>query len=134
VRQAFTGGVLTPLDEEDLKPYLAPYPTPESRRPILAWARQIPLGGEPPELVTRTEAYDAWLATSADIPKLLMTFEGSPTLLIGKDLAEWCAANIAGLETVDCGQAGHHAPEDRPHEIAAAIAAWADHHHLREER
>jgi haloalkane dehalogenase len=131
VRQAFTGGVLTPVADADLQAYLAPYPTPESRRPILAWARQIPLGGEPAELVARIEAYDSWLASSTDVPKLLMTFEGSPTLLITKDLADWCAENIAALEIVPCGQAGHHAPEDRPQEIAAAISAWADRHSLR---
>ncbi|MGF7239340.1 MAG: haloalkane dehalogenase [Frankia sp.] len=131
LRQAFTGGVLTPVSSEDLGDYLAPYPTRDSRRPILAWARQMPLGGEPAELVTRIEAYDAWLAKSTDIPKLLLTFEGSPTLLIDKELAEWCAANIAALETVPCGTAGHHAPEDRPEEIAAAVSAWADRHRLR---
>jgi haloalkane dehalogenase len=131
VRTAFTGGVLTPVSDEDLQAYLAPYPTRESRRPILAWARQFPLGGEPAELVARIEAYDAWLATSTDVPKLLMTFEGSPILLIGKELADWCATHIASLETVACGQAGHHAPEDRPEEIAAAVSAWADRHRLR---
>jgi haloalkane dehalogenase len=72
VRQAFTGGVLTPVEAEDLGHYLAPYPTPESRRPILAWAQQIPLGGEPRELVARIEVYDAWLASSSNVPKLLM--------------------------------------------------------------
>ncbi|GAA4620607.1 haloalkane dehalogenase [Actinoallomurus vinaceus] len=131
VHQAFTGGVLTPATDEDLQTYLAPYPTPESRRPILAWARQMPLGGEPAELVARIEAYDAWLAKSPDVPKLLMTFEGSPTLLIGEEMAAWCQANIAALETVDCGQAGHHAAEDRPEEIAAAVSDWADRHGLR---
>lgn len=131
VRQAFTGGVLTPVDDDDLAAYLAPYPTRDSRRPILAWARQMPLGGEPAELVARIEAYDAWLATSANVPKLLMTFEGSPTLLIGKELADWCATNIASLESVSCGKAGHHALEDRPEEIAAALSAWADRHGLR---
>lgn len=131
VRQAFTGGVLTPVSDHDLQTYLAPYPTRESRRPLLAWARQLPLGGEPAELVARIEAYDAWLATSSRIPKLLMTFEGSPTLLITEAMAQWCADHIASLEIVDCGKAGHHAPEDRPTEIAAAVAAWADRHDLR---
>ena len=84
IRQAFTGGVRTPVGEDDLAAYLAPFPTPESRRPVLAWARQLPLGGEPAELVTRIEAYDEWLATSTGTPKLLMTFDGSPTLLIGE--------------------------------------------------
>jgi haloalkane dehalogenase len=131
VRMAFTGGVLTPVSEEDLEIYLSPYPTRESRLPLLAWARQIPLGGEPAELVARIKAYDAWLATSTTVPKLLLTFEGSPTLLIGKELADWCATHIAALETVPSGEAGHHAPEDRPEEIATAIATWADGHALR---
>jgi haloalkane dehalogenase len=128
VTSAFTGGVRTPV--ADLSPYLAPFPTPESRRPVLAWARQIPLGGDPAELVERIEAYDAWLATSAGTPKLLMTFEGSPTLLIGPEMAQWCANNVAALDVVACGEAGHHAQEDRPKEIAAEIAAWADRHNL----
>jgi haloalkane dehalogenase len=131
VHQAFTGGVLTPVNDADLETYLAPYPTHDSRRPILAWARQLPLSGEPAELVARIEAYDAWLGTSTDVPKLLMTFEGSPTLLIGEELADWCRTNIAALETIACGQSGHHAPEDRPEAIAAAISTWADQHTLR---
>jgi haloalkane dehalogenase len=129
VRQAFTGGVRTPV--ADLEPYLAPFPTPESRRPILAWARQLPLGGEPAELIPRIEAYDEWLKTSTGTPKLLMTFEGSPTLLIGEEMTRWCAENVAALDVVACGEAGHHAQEDRPKEIAAEIAAWLDRHDLR---
>jgi haloalkane dehalogenase len=134
VRQAFTGGVLTPVSDDVLAEYLAPFPTRESRRPILAWARQLPFGGEPIELVERIEAYDKWLATSQDVPKLLMTFTGSPTLLISEAVADWCAANIAALEIVPCGEAGHHAQEDRPDEIAAEISAWADRHDFRQHR
>ena len=130
IRTAFTGGVLTPVSDEDLEAYLAPFPTRDSRRPVLAWARQMPLGGEPAELVARIEAYDAWLAESAPIPKLLLTFEGHPALM-SKQVTDWCAATIATLEIVACGPAGHHAPEDRPREIAAAISAWADRHQLR---
>jgi haloalkane dehalogenase len=130
IRAAFTGGVLTPVSAEDLDVYLAPYPTPESRRPILAWVRQRPLGGKPAEVVARIDGYAGWLAASEDVPKLLLTFEG-PGLIIGERLTGWCASHIAALEIVPCGQAGHHAPEDRPQEIAKAIAAWADRHRLR---
>jgi haloalkane dehalogenase len=130
VRQAFTGGVLTPVSDRDLAAYLAPYPTRESRRPLLAWARQLPIGGEPAGLIPRIEAYDAWLAASPQVPKLMMTFEGSPTLL-SPATADWCASHVAALEIVHCGKAGHHAPEDRSAEIAAAVSAWADRHALR---
>ena len=131
VRQAFTGGVLTPVPDEDLQIYLAPYPTPESRKPILAWARQIPLGGDPAELVARIEAYDAWLAASVDVPKLLLTFEGSPTLLMDQNYKNWCETNIAALDIVHVGRAGHHAAEDRPQEIGTEISTWIDKRDLR---
>jgi len=127
---AFSGGVLTPVGAEDLEVYMAPYPTPESRRPILEWVRQRPLGGEPAEVVERVDAFDTWLSLSLDVPKLLMTFEGHG-VLIDRHATEWCRENIAALTIVECGQAGHHAPEDRPNEIAAAINTWIDHHQLR---
>lgn len=129
VRQAYTGAVLTPVSDADMAVHLAPFPDASSRRPVLAWARQMPFDGEPAELVPRIEAYDAWLATS-DVPKLLLTFEGSPTLLIGPQLHAWCEENIAALDVVPVGEAGHHAMEDRPKEIAAEIAAWAERHGL----
>ncbi|MEE4542470.1 haloalkane dehalogenase [Streptomyces sp. V4-01] len=131
VRMAFTGaGVLNPVSDEDLAAYLAPYRTRADRRPLLAWARQIPLDGEPAAVVARIEAFGAWLAASSQVPKLLMTFEGSPTLLVDKATADWCAEHVAALETVPCGEAAHHAPEDQPAAIAAAVLAWRARHGL----
>jgi haloalkane dehalogenase len=130
IRMAYTRAVRTPVADEVLAAYLAPFPTPQTRRPVLAWAQQMPIGGGPAELMARIESFDAWLATSADVPKLLLTFEGSPTLQ-GPETAAWCAENIAGIEIVACGEAGHHAAEDRPAEIGAAIAAWTGRRGLR---
>ena len=45
--------------------------------------------------------------------------------MIGPELTAWCEANIASLDVVACGPAGHLAPEDQPEAIAAAIAEWA---------
>jgi haloalkane dehalogenase len=130
VESAFTGGVLNPVSEQDMRAYRAPYPTRESRRPVLEWARSLPLDGEPSDVTERVEQYGKWLASSGEIPKLLLTFDSSPTLLIGKQMADWCAANITALETQQCGPAGHHAPEDQPQAIADAIGAWARRHTL----
>ena len=58
--------------------YRKPYPTRESRLPLLRWARSMPLGGEPADVVARVEAYDRWLAASPDVPKLLLTFRPGP--------------------------------------------------------
>jgi haloalkane dehalogenase len=125
--------VLTGLSEEDLAVYRKPYPTRESRRPMLQWPRSMPLDGEPTDVVSRIEDYDKWLANSQDVPKLLLTFDpGEPnSLLIGPDMTAWCASNISSLEIENCGPAGHLAPEDQPGAIAAAITSWADRHQLR---
>ncbi|MEU6777915.1 haloalkane dehalogenase [Nonomuraea angiospora] len=131
VETAFSGGVLTSLSEEEKEPYRAPYPTRENRRPLLEWARSLPLDGEPADVAERVEGYGKWLAASPDVPKLLLTFDSSPTLLIGPEVAAWCAANMAALEVEHCGPAGHHAPEDKPEVIAAAVAGWAARHGLR---
>lgn len=130
VEEAFAHTVLTGLSEADHDVYRAPYPTPESRRPLLQWPRAMPLGGEPAEVVARIEEYGTWLADSPEVPKLLLTFDGSPTLMVGPAMAAWCEAHISALETVHCGPAGHQAPEDRPTEIAAAVTTWADRHGL----
>jgi haloalkane dehalogenase len=124
ITQALHATTLSPLSDADYAIYAAPYPTPESRRPLLEWSRSAPIGGEPLDVLARVEVYDAWLATS-EVPKLLLTFDSSPTLLIGPELTAWCEANIANLEVKACGPAGHMAPEDQPEAIATAVAEWA---------
>ena len=98
---------------------------------MLQWPRAMPIEGEPYDVVARVEAYDRWLAESDDVPKLLLSFDGSPeTLLIGPDMVDWCRSNIAALDIVGCGPARHLVPEDQPEAIAAAIADWARRHSL----
>lgn len=122
--------VLNPMSEADRAVYAAPYPTPESRLPLLRWARSLPIGGEPADVVARVEEYDAWLAASPQVPKLLLHFDGSPALMVGPELVEWSEGNISALESEYCGAAAHLCPEDRPEEIAAAVTAWAARHGL----
>jgi haloalkane dehalogenase len=111
--------------------YRKPYPTRDSRRPLLEWPRAFPIEGQPNDVHARVAAYDKWLAASRNIPKLLLTFAGpEETLLIGKEMAAWCTDNIAHLEVENCGPARHLAPEDQPEAIAAAICGWADRHDL----
>ncbi len=131
IETALRSTVLGGLSDEDLEAYREPYPTRESRLPLLQWPRAMPLDGEPADVVARIEAYDRWLAGSGAVPKLLLTFDASPTLMIGAEIADWCAANVANLEIEHCGAAAHLAPEDQPEAIAAAIVGWADRHRLR---
>ncbi|RCW72399.1 haloalkane dehalogenase [Pseudorhodoferax soli] len=127
---ALKATVLTPLTDADRSAYEDPFLEPESRRPLLAWSRALPIDGSPADVVARVEAYGAWLASSSAVPKLLLTFEGSPTLMIGPDLTNWCKANIAALHIHHCGAAGHLAPEDQPDAIADALLDWCRLHDI----
>lgn len=54
--------------------YRSPYPTPDSRRPTLAWLREMPIAGEPEDVVETVNAYSEWLAAT-DVPKLFVNAE-----------------------------------------------------------
>ncbi len=131
VEQALPASSATPLAPADLAVYRKPYPTRESRRPLLRWARSMPLGGEPADVVARIEEYDHWLRSSPDIPKLLLTFTPGAGTMMSADIIAWCAANIAALEIEHTDAvAGHHTPEDQPELMATAISAWVERHGL----
>lgn len=126
------GSVANPLSDEDLDVYRKPFPTRESRRPILQWARSMPLDGQPADVVATVERYDEWLATTDDVPKLLLTFLPGPGVMLEPNVIAWCANNIAGIEIAEHGVvAGHHTPEDQPDAIATTLASWMDKHELR---
>lgn len=117
------------LSPEDHDVYRAPYPTPESRKPMLVWPREFPLGGAPADVVAIVENYGHWAARTPEVPKLVMALEngvglGSPEMI------EWTATTFASTEIAPIGPAGHHAPEDRPDEIGAAVSGWLRRHAL----
>jgi haloalkane dehalogenase len=90
----------------------------------------LPVDGEPADVVARVEAYDRWLTSTPDVPKLLLTFDPGPGTMVSGPLVDWCKQNIAGLEVQPCGLAGHHAPEDQPDCIGGALVAWIVRHGL----
>jgi haloalkane dehalogenase len=126
IEQAIRLTIAKGISDTDLDVYRQPYPTRESRRPLLAWPRSMPIEGEPADVVERIEAYDRWLGQGADVPKLLLAFEGAPeTLLVGPAIIDWCSQNIANLSIRNCGPAKHIVQEDQPEAIAAAILEWS---------
>jgi haloalkane dehalogenase len=125
--QVLPGTVARPLSSGDLAAYHAPFPDRVSRRPLLAWARSLPLDGQPGDVVARFSAFAQWLAHSTDVPKLSVTFQPGPGTMTTTATQKWCTATLAALETehID-GLAGHHTPEDQPEALAAAIRTWID--------
>jgi haloalkane dehalogenase len=120
-------GVKRGLSDSERAEYLAPFPNPSSRRPMLQWTRELPIDGDPAD-VTALLAHNAeWLGRSSSVPKLLLTFE-SPLLSNAPAVADWARREVSSLEVVPLGVAGHHAPEDAPEAIGRAMTTWIDAH------
>ena len=120
VERVLPGSVLRGLTDEEMAVYRRPYLEPgESRRPTLTWPRQIPIDGEPADVVAVAQAYADWLSV-AEVPKLFVNAE--PGALITGATREFCRAWPNQTEVTVKGS--HFIQEDSPAEIAAALADW----------
>lgn len=124
LRTLLTAGLVRQLPEEELEPYRRPYLDEPSRRPLLQWARQIPVAGEPPAVAqAMQEALDH--LRGSDVPALLL--HGRPGVLVTEETVLWCRAHLTALDVVDVGgPAGHFLPEDRPNQVAEVLTRWVD--------
>jgi haloalkane dehalogenase len=113
--------VLSPLSEETMEVYRRPFARPgEDRRPTLTWPRQIPIEGEPADVVADVEAYGRWLAGDDSPPKLFINAEPG-SILVGKQ-REFCRSWPNQVEVTVPGL--HFIQEDSPDEIGAAVAEF----------
>jgi len=123
VERILPASVLRGLTEEEMAVYRRPYLEPgESRWPTLTWPRQIPLAGEPTDVVEIVDRYAKWLATS-DVPKLFINAD--PGAILTGAQREFCRAWPNQQEVTITGH--HFIQEDSPAEIGQAIAAFLSH-------
>ena len=85
----------------------------------MTWPRQIPIGGEPADVVAVVSDYAAWLSES-NVPKLFIT-RSRAQILTGAQ-REFCGAGPNQTEVTVAGI--HFIQEDSPGEIGGALAAW----------
>jgi haloalkane dehalogenase len=90
-----------------------------SRMPILAWTRDLPIAGEPADVVEIVESYSRWLSNSP-IPKLFIDAEPAG-FLIGAQ-REFCRG--WPNQQVVTVQGSHFLQEDSPHEVGQASARF----------
>ncbi len=111
--------ILHPLSQEDMDEYRRPFLVPgESRRPMLSWARQLPISGEPANIAKIVSEYVDYLSHSS-LPKLFI--EASPGAMSEKDKG-LCKTWPNQVHVTVKGH--HNLQEDSPNEIGAAIAVW----------
>lgn len=120
VEKVLPGSVLRGLTEAEMTVYRRPFLTPgEDRRPTLSWPRQIPLAGEPREVVDIVQEYADWMGTN-DLPKLFVNAEPG-AILVGAQ-REFCRGWKNQTEVTVRGS--HFIQEDSPTEIGEALHAW----------
>ena len=120
VEAVLPGSVLRGLTEEEMAVYRRPFAnTGEDRRPTLTWPRQIPLAGEPADVIEIVEAYGKWLS-EADVPKLFVNAE--PGAITTGAMRDFCRSWPNQTEITVPGN--HFIQEDSPHEIGAAASEF----------
>ncbi len=120
VEGVLPSAIMRKLSDEEMDVYRRPYREPgESRRPTLSWPREIPIAGEPANVVAIVQAYAEAMAQSP-IPKLFINAD--PGSILRGDVREFCRSWPNQTEVTVKGT--HFVQEDSPQEIADAIAAW----------
>jgi haloalkane dehalogenase len=112
--------VIRELTPSEMDVYRRPFLNAgEDRRPTLTWPRQIPIEGEPQEVVEVVTTYAEWLSQS-DIPKLFINAEPG-AILVGK-ARDFCRTWQNQEEITVKGN--HFIQEDSPDEIGQSIASF----------
>ncbi len=118
VERILPASILRRLDDTEMEAYRRPWQTPgEPRRPMLQWPREIPIDGEPADVVGIVEQYAGWLSTST-LPKLFINAEPG-SILVGAQ-RELCRAWPNQREVTVKGL--HFVQEDSPEDIGQAVA------------
>jgi haloalkane dehalogenase len=113
--------VIRGLTDEEMEVYRKPSLEPgESRRPTLTWPRQIPLVGEPADVVEIVDSYGDWISEDDSLPKLFINADPG-IILIGKQ-REYCRTWPNQEEITVKGT--HFIQEDSPVEIGQAVAGF----------
>ncbi len=122
VERVLPGSVIRDLTAAEMDVYRAPFREQgEGRRPTLTWPRQIPLDGEPADVVEIAQSYADWLA-ECEIPKLFVNADPG-AILVGAQ-REFCRRWPNLTEVTVPGI--HFIQEDSPDRIGEALRDWME--------
>ena len=120
VERVLPGSIIRDLGEAEMAVYRRPFSEPgEARRPTLTWPRQIPIDGEPADVVATVRANNAFLQANR-MPKLFVN--AKPGAILQGPLADHCRSWPNISEVTVAGN--HFIQEDSPDEIGVALAEW----------
>lgn len=119
VERVLPGSVLRKLTDAEMTEYRRPYGEREDRWPTLTWPRQIPIAGEPADVVAIARAYSQWMAENG-IPKLFVNAD--PGAILTGASREFCRSWKNQTEVTVSGS--HFIQEDSGRAIGRAVADW----------
>ena len=119
VEAVLPGSIIRNLAQPEIDEYRKPFVESQHRRPTLTWPRQIPIDGEPADVVEIAQAYADWLSASP-MPKLFINAE--PGAILTGPQREF-ARSWPNLTEVTV-KGSHFIQEDSPDEIGEAIMNW----------
>ncbi|WP_374572308.1 haloalkane dehalogenase [Phenylobacterium sp.] len=121
IERVLPGSVMRPLGPAEMEEYRRPFVRPEDRWPTLTWPRQLPIAGEPADVVAIVADYAEWLSRTA-VPKLFVNAE--PGAILTGPTREFCRTWKNQTEVTVKGT--HFIQEDSGPEIGKAIEGWLD--------
>jgi len=119
VERVLPRSVLRQLTEAEMSEYRRPYLAREDRWPTLTWPRQIPIAGQPADVVRIVEDYSNWMAENG-IPKLFVNADPG-AILVGRQ-RDFCRTWKNQTEVTVAGS--HFIQEDSGPAIGQAVAGW----------
>ncbi len=121
IEQLFPSAIIRKLTTTEMDAYRKPFLIPADRKPIWRWPNELPIEGQPADVIEVIRRNADYLS-NAPVPKLLLTFE--PGAIMRPELVEWCKGKFKNLEIRAGGKGLHFVQEDSPNEIGGAIANW----------
>lgn len=113
--------VIRELTEEEMAHYRAPFPTPDSRKPLWQYLKDLPIGKGPADVVTLISEYSNWLQKT-NVPKLLLY--AIPGFMTSMENVQWARQHLSNLELAGIDDALHLAQESVPDVFSDALMKW----------
>jgi haloalkane dehalogenase len=120
IENVLPGSIVRDLSSEEMEIYRKPFARAGGdRRPTLTWPREIPIAGEPADVVKIVGDYAQYMSEN-DMPKLFIN--AKPGAILTGEVREFCRQwkNQTEVEV----KGAHFIQEDSPDEIGEAIKQW----------
>lgn len=121
IEKLLPSSVIRPLTDAEMAEYRKPFLTPDSRKPLWQYVKDLPLGDGPEDVLQLIEQYSQWLKKTT-LPKLLLY--AIPGFMATVESIQWAKESLPNISLVSLDDAMHLAQESVPEQFSKAIATW----------